>query len=269
MKIISSKKKLIKFIHNEKDLGFVPTMGSIHLGHISLIRRSKSECQKTLVTIFINKPQFNNARDYRRYPRKVKKDIKILKKNKVDYLYMPSFNQIYPNGRNRKIKIDSFSKKLCGKFRPGHFEAIADVIDRFIKIIQPIKIYFGEKDQQQLMIIKKFITENHKITKVVSCRTIREKNGVAFSSRNLLLSDNEKKIASEIYAYLVREKKKLIKNLIKINEIKKNIIKYGAKKIEYIEILNINKIIKPHKKNKKYKIFIAYYLGTTRLIDNI
>ena len=135
MKIISSKNKLVKIIRNERNLGFVPTMGGIHLGHASLIKRSINQCNKTLVSIFINKPQFDRKSDFKKYPRVLKKDIYKLKRLKVDLLYLPKIKQIYPKGINKNIKIDSFGKKLCGKYRPRHFEAIADVIDRFLKIL--------------------------------------------------------------------------------------------------------------------------------------
>ena len=136
MKIISNRRKLTKLLLRQKNLGFVPTMGAIHEGHVSLIKKSVSLCNKTIVTIFVNKPQFNKTYDYKKYPRAIKKDIRILKKQKVDYLYLPSIKQIYPNGCNKKIKISPLSKKLCGKFRPRHFEAVVDVINRFIKIIK-------------------------------------------------------------------------------------------------------------------------------------
>ena len=269
MKIIKSKNKLKKFIWNEKNLGFVPTMGAIHLGHISLVKKCISQCDKSIVSIFINPSQFNKKSDFQKYPRVLKRDISILKKLKIDYLYLPSVSQIYPNGQNNNIKISSLGKKLCGKFRPGHFEAVADVIDRFIKIIQPKRIYFGNKDMQQLKIIEHFVGKNHVKTNVVGCKTIREKNGVACSSRNFLLSLKEKMIASKIYKLIVNKKQNLINNKISLRTIKRKISTLGATRTDYIEILNINKLIKPYKKNNKYKIFIAYYLGTTRLIDNI
>ena len=269
MKTISNKNKLIKFTHYEKNLGLVPTMGAIHQGHISLIKKCISQCEKTIVSIFINRPQFNKKSDFQKYPRLLKKDISILKKFKVDYLYLPSVNQIYPNGRNKNIKISSFSRKLCGKFRPGHFEAVADVIDRFIKMIKPTNIYFGEKDMQQLKIIEHFVNKNHSKTKVIGCKTIRDKNGVALSSRNFLLSIKEKQIASEIYKLIINNKKNLIRKKLSLKSIKRKILKLGVHKIDYIEMLNINKLIKPYKRNDKYKIFVAYYLGSTRLIDNI
>ena len=269
MKIFINKIKLIKFIKNEKNLGFVPTMGSFHLGHISLFKKSISQCNKTIVSIFINKPQFNRKIDYQKYPRTLKKDILILKKLKVDYLYIPRHNQIYPNRPDKRIKISSFRKKLCGKFRPGHFEAVADVVERFIKIISPKKIYLGEKDMQQLKIIEHFVKKNYDKIKVIGCKTIREMNGVACSSRNFLLSLKEKEIAARVYKVLINKKKHLIKKKISLNRIKNKIFELGVRKVDYIELLDINKLIEPYSKNKRYKIFIAYYLRTIRLIDNI
>ena len=244
-------------------------MGALHLGHISLIKKSISQCDKTVVSIFINKPQFNRKSDFQKYPKIIKNDISSLRKLKIDYLYLPSDKQIYPNKHKKNIKINSFSKKLCGKFREGHFEAVVDVIDRFIKIIKPKKIYFGIKDFQQLILIKDYIKKNYLKVKVVGCKTVREKNGIPYSSRNFLLSHKGKNIASDVYKHLLHSKKKIIKKKILINDIKKNIIRFGVTKIDYIKILDINKIISPYKINKKYKIFIAYYIGTTRLIDNI
>ena len=269
MKIILSKKKLIQILKEEEDLGFVPTMGGIHKAHIYIIKKSISLCKKTIVTIFVNKPQFNETTDYKKYPRNIKKDISILRKSKVDYLYLPTTKQIYPSGPNRNIKISSFGKRLCGKSRPGHFKAVVDVIDRFIKIINPNKIFLGEKDMQQLKIIEEFINKNQIKTKVIRCKTIREKNGVACSSRNFLLSKNDFIIASKVYELLYKSKKLLImkKNILK--EIKNKMFQFGVNKIDYIELIDINKQTRPFKKNKKYKLFVAYYLGSTRLIDNI
>ncbi len=269
MKIISDKNKLTKIIQNETNLGFVPTMGAIHKGHISLIKRCIDECKKTVVSIYINKPQFNKKSDFNKYPRNLKNDISKLKKLKIDILYLPITKQIYSNTTSKKIKINSFEKKLCGKNRPGHFKAVIDIINRFIKIINPKKIYLGKKDMQQLILIKDFVKKNYPKIKIIGCKTIREKNGVPLSSRNFLLSLDEKKIASKIYNILKNKKNMLIKNKISFGEIKKIIIRVGIKKIDYIKVLDINKIIKPYKKENYYKIFIAYYLKSIRLIDNL
>ena len=230
MKIIKDKIILKELIRNEKNLGFVPTMGAIHKGHLSLIKRSKLECDKTIVSIFINKPQFNNKRDFNRYPKIIDRDIKTLKKVKIDYLFLPKDKQIYFNGKNKNIKISPLEKKLCGKFRPGHFKAVADVIDRFIKIIKPKKMYLGEKDMQQLKIIDHFVKRNHKKTRVIGCKTIREENGVACSSRNFLLSREQKSVASKIYKLLYFKRRILIKNRSYLKKIKKKNKKLRYKK---------------------------------------
>ena len=269
MKIILNKNEIKMSFHNNRNLGFVPTMGALHNGHKSLILRSLKECDKTIVSIFVNKPQFNRKSDFKKYPKTLDRDILFLKKLNVNYLFLPSFKEIYPSGTNNKIIIISFEKKLCGRFRPGHFRAIVNVINIFLKIIKPKKMYLGEKDMQQLKIIEAYVKKKMIKTKVISCKTIREKNGIPYSSRNLLLSKKEKNLASKIYKLIYYNKKYIIKNTSFLKIIKKNILNMGIKKIEYIELININKIIKPYKKNVNYKIFIAYYLRNTRLIDNI
>ena len=269
MKIILHKNRLKKLIQNEKKIGFVPTMGSIHAGHLSLIKRSTNECDKTIVSIFVNKGQFNKKEDYKSYPRVIKKDISMIKKLKIDYLFLPTNKQIYPNGSNKKIKIIPFAKQLCGKNRPGHFESVVDVVDRFLKIIKPNNIYLGQKDFQQLKIIKEYIKKKKIKTKVIECKTIRDKNGIAYSSRNSLLSNKEKDVASQVYKLLLKNKKYLIGKKIKIYELRKNIAKLGVKNIDYIKILNIDNFSNLRVENKNLRIFIAYYLGKIRLIDNI
>ena len=268
MKIFFNKKRLIKEIQNTKDLGFVPTMGSIHKGHLSLIKKSKKLSGKTIVSIFVNKPQFNNKNDFKKYPRSIKKDINLLKKIKINYLYLPSAKEIYPHGRSKKIKISKWKKILCGKNRKGHFEAVVDVVDRFIKIIKPDKIYLGEKDFQQFAIIREFIIKNKIKTKPIICPTVREKNGIAFSSRNFLLKKKEKIIASSVCKIIKKNKSKIIKNTFYIKKIKNILMSTGIKKIDYLEILDVRKILNEKTKKKKFKIFLAYYIKKVRLIDN-
>jgi len=269
MKIILNKKNITKILKKESNLGFVPTMGGLHKGHVSLIKKSKSKSYKTIVSIFVNKAQFGRKSDYKNYPRSIKKDISILKKNKVDYLFLPKEKDIYPFINKKRIKINSFEKKLCGKFRPGHFKAVVDVVHRFINIIKPKIIYLGEKDMQQLKLIEDFINKNKIKCKVVSCKTIRENNGVACSSRNFLLSSREILTASKIYKIIRSQKKMIIKNNKLINSVRKKINKLNIEKIDYLKLYDINKLIRPFKKKNNYKIFIAYYLGPVRLIDNI
>ena len=271
MKIFKDKHTLQKEIFKNKGISFVPTMGGLHKGHISLIKSSKKSGLKTLVSIYINPKQFNKKSDFRSYPRNTKKDIKLLKKLKINYLYTPAFKDIYGFKPRHKVFLDKSSNKLCGKFRKGHFEGVLDVVNRFIEIIKPKYIYLGKKDYQQLYLIKKHIEKRKIKSKIIECKTIRENNGIACSSRNLYLSKNQKKIASNIFYYLFNLKKKIKKNynLFKINKIKKDLINLGANKIDYLENYNVKSFKKIKKLNQKFNLFFAYYIKDTRLIDNI
>ncbi len=206
MIIFKSINRLNKEVNFKANIGFVPTMGSLHKGHISLIKSSKKTCKKTLVSIFVNPSQFNKRSDLRNYPRNLKRDIKILMKLKVDYLLTPNVNDIYSERKNTKIKLNKKDKIMCALYRPGHFEGVLAVINQFLKRFKPKYIFFGEKDYQQLFLIKKFIKNKFK-TKIFSCSTIRDKNNLALSSRNILLSDNDIKKSSFIAKFLLKFKK--------------------------------------------------------------
>ena len=205
-----------------------------------------------------------------KYPKNIKKDLNILKKLKVNYVYLPKFADIYSFKPKKKIFVDKFVKKLCGKYRPGHFEAVVDVVNNFIKIIKPKMIFLGEKDMQQLVIIKRFFKNKYKNLKVIRCKTIREKKGLALSSRNFNLTKKQRIIGSNIYSFILKNKIAL-NNSKKVNfqSIKKKIIEIGATKIDYVELLNIEKLMDSNSKRKEYRFFIAYYLGKIRLIDNV
>ena len=271
MKIFNDKHTLQKEILKNKGISFVPTMGGLHKGHISLIKQSKKSKLKTLVSIFVNPKQFNKKSDFRSYPRNIKKDIKQLKKLKINYLYIPTFKDIYGFKPKKKVFLDKFSKKLCGKFRRGHFEGVLNVVNRFIEIIKPRYIFLGKKDYQQLYLIKKHLEKRKIKSKIVECKTIRENNGIACSSRNSNLSKNQKKIASNIFYYLINLKRKIKKNynLFNINKIKRDLINLGASKIDYLENYNIKNFDKIKRPNKKFNLFFAYYIKSIRLIDNI
>ena len=271
MKIFKDKHTLKKEILKTNGISFVPTMGGLHKGHISLIKQSKKSKFKTLVSIFVNPKQFNKKRDFISYPRNIKKDLKLLKKLKINYLYIPTFKDIYGFEPKKKVFLDKLSKKLCGRFRRGHFEGVLNVVNRFIEIINPNYIFLGKKDYQQLYLIKKHIKKRKIKTKIIECKTIRENNGIACSSRNSNLNKDQIKVASNVYYYLCNLKKKIKKNnsLFNINKIKKDLIDLGASKIDYLENYNIQNFKKIKKQNKKFNLFIAYYIKNTRLIDNI
>ncbi len=269
MKILLNNIDLNEALFGNSNIGFVPTMGSLHDGHISLIKKSLKLSNKTIVSIFINPKQFNNKQDYKKYPRNIKKDLKILKKLKVDYVYLPKIKDIYKTKNKIKIKFRKQDKILCAKYRKGHFEGVIEVMTRLTKIVNPSKIFMGEKDFQQLLLVKRYIEKNFK-SKIISCKTIRDKNKLALSSRNILLNKNDLNKAGKIAKNLIVFKKKLLKKknlkdliFIKKNELKK---KYDIK-IDYLELRSI-KNLKLTNKIKNSKIFIAYNINKVRLIDN-
>ncbi len=218
MKIFKNKSSLINEISNKKNIAFVPTMGAIHKGHLSLIKRAKKKSKNVLVSIYVNPKQFNSNSDFKKYPRNIYNDIALLEKLNIKYLYLPTNNDIFSFRPKSHIYLNKFSKKLCGKYRPGHFKGVVNVVNRFIDIIKPHSIFLGFKDFQQLTLIKLHIDKNRLLTKVVSCPTIRQKNGVALSSRNKGLKKKQIEIMGKIYKYLKNEKKKIV---VSINNKKK------------------------------------------------
>jgi len=269
MKIILNNNSLFKSLRPFSDIGFVPTMGSIHRGHLSLINRSNRTCKKTIVSIFVNPKQFNNKKDFRNYPKNINNDIKILKKTKkVDFLYIPKFKDVY-NNKKSNIKIIKKDKVLCAKYRKGHFEGVLDVMERLTNLINPKKIFMGKKDYQQYFLIKNYLKNKHK-TSIIPCKTIRDKRKIALSSRNNHLDLNGIKKASFLSKSLI----KLKRNLVNSKKIKQNLrikIKYFENllkiKIEYLELRSI-KNLKISNTVRGSRLFVAYYIDNVRLIDN-
>jgi pantoate--beta-alanine ligase len=269
MKLIKLKTDLIKAIEFDKRLGFVPTMGSLHEGHKALIKTSQKNCKKTLVSIFVNPTQFNNKKDYKIYPKNLKKDLSYLKKLNVDYVYLPTIKQIYWK-KNDKIRLNKSQNILCAKFRKGHFEGVLDVLNRFVELIFPQKIFMGEKDFQQFFLVKNYIENNYN-TKVYMCKTIRAKNKLALSSRNSLLNKKSFIKTGMITKKLLRLKNEINRNRKNykklILNLKKELTKNFDIKIEYLECRNIQNL-STNIFNKPFKLFVAYYIDNVRLIDN-
>ena len=269
MKILIKNKDINEALKKVSNLGFVPTMGSLHKGHEYLIKQSQKRCKQTLVSIFVNPTQFNNKKDYLSYPKNLKKDLNILKKLKVNFVYIPNKKDIYSFKRKKIIVLKKENKILCAKSRKGHFEGVIDIMDRLTNIIKPNKIFMGEKDYQQLLLVKKFIEKKYEI-KIVPCKTVRNKNKLALSSRNQLLDKRDLikagKIAKDLFHFKIFLKnKKKIKNLLqqKIESFKKNF----DIKIDYLEVRKKNNL-KSSSTIKNSKIFIAYYINKVRLVDN-
>ena len=270
MKILLNNNDLNEALNNVSNLGFVPTMGSLHKGHLSLIKRSKKESNRTIVSIFINPNQFNSKKDYKKYPKNIDKDLSILKKLKVDFVYLPSNHHVYNSKRKFKITLNKKDKILCAKYRKGHFEGVIDVMDRLTKLIKPKKIFMGEKDFQQLFLIKNYF-KNKFNSKIIPCKTIRDNKKFALSSRNLQLNNKDLTKARNLIKNLFSFKKKLKdkENLNNLLKEKKNELKKMFKvDIEYLELRNI-KNLKISNKFHNSRLFIAYYINDTRLIDNI
>ena len=269
MKVLRNIDVLKKAINSNSNLGFVPTMGGIHKGHISLVKASKKKCKKTIVSIYVNPTQFNNKKDFLRYPRDLNKDLEKLKRLNVDFVFLPSTEEIYNKKRLTKIRLTNSQKILCAKFRKGHFEGVLDIMERFVKIITPKFIFMGKKDFQQLFLVKNFIEAKYK-SKIYPCKTIRDKNYVALSSRNYLLSKKNLQKAGLISKVLKNAKSSLKENYLinnYLNIIKKKLIKKFKIKIEYLEFRNKNNLNKP-KNMTNNKLFVSYYINKVRLIDN-
>jgi len=270
MKIILNNNILRKTLKPFNDIGFVPTMGGIHEGHISLIKKSIQLNKKTIVSIFVNPKQFNDIKDFKSYPSNIKNDLSILKKiKKLDFIYIPKFNDIYEDKKQSHIKLEKKDKILCAKYRKGHFEGVLDVMSRLTILIKPKKIFMGKKDFQQFFLVRNFIEQKFN-TKVIGCKTIRNKNKLALSSRNFLLKKQELNDVEKISKLFLNLKNK-IKNINNINRFlqksKKDFERLFKIKIEYLENRN-TKNLKISNKYQKSKIFLSYYYKGIRLIDN-
>ena len=275
MQIFKHKKKLKTYLNNlydeKKTVGFVPTMGAIHEGHLKLILESKKKCDITICSIFINPTQFNNKKDFANYPKTLSQDIKLLAKSLCDILYCPDVDDLYDRIITNTYNFNSLTKYMEGVFRPGHFNGMATIVEKLLKIIKPDLAFFGQKDLQQLQIVKKLVVQMNCKTKIVGVNTYREKNGLAKSSRNKLLTTEQKRLASNIFKSLVycKENKHLsIENLK--NYVQSNLEKHKIE-LEYVEFVEIQSMtpIGSLSKGKKIAICIAAYLDDVRLIDNI
>lgn len=276
MKILRTVEELNKLTNLENykssSIGFVPTMGALHQGHSSLITKSKSENQIVICSIFVNPTQFNKPEDLENYPRTEEKDITILEDLGCDYLFMPSNDEIYDNYIFPEIDLKQLELVMEGKFRPGHFKGVCQVVYRLFDLIKPTKAYFGLKDFQQVAVIK-FMTKHFLFPiEIIACQTIREESGLAMSSRNLRLSEAEKKDSLIIFNTLQFIKENL-ENFDSIKTLKDKAINYfhkGNLTLEYLEIVDQNTLTQSNEKVKKNLVVcIAAYCNKIRLIDNM
>lgn len=277
MRLIYNKFELEQIIsrikEENKSIGFVPTMGAIHKGHLALASRAKTENDVCICSIFVNPTQFNNSEDLKKYPRTLKSDIELFTHIGVDFIFVPSESEMYPESKIEQINLDGLDKVMEGKFRPGHFNGVSVIVKKFFLLIKPDKAYFGEKDFQQLTIIKYLVKKLNIPVEIIPCATIREADGLAMSSRNQRLNAEERIQAPIIYKTL-KEAKELTKNEsidnIK-NIVKEKINSHSLLKLEYFEIVESDTLVPALKINeeKHYTACIAVFAGKIRLIDNI
>ncbi len=274
LKTIINVQKTIKTLKLKgKVIGFIPTMGALHEGHLSLIRKARKECDIVVISIFVNPLQFAPTEDFAKYPRVEKSDKMLAKKEGVDIIITPTTEEMYSSSFLTTIQTKYLGNFLCGKSRPGHFDGVTTVVGKLLNIVTPDKIYFGQKDFQQCVIIKKMIDDlNFPVTMVV-CPIVREKSGLALSSRNSYLTAKQRNEADNLYRSL-KEAKKQIKTGVKtssriVSVIKKIITQNTSGIIDYIEVVDTKTLKSQRKLAGKVAICIAVKFGKTRLIDNI
>ncbi|OIO04975.1 MAG: pantoate--beta-alanine ligase [Elusimicrobia bacterium CG_4_10_14_0_2_um_filter_56_8] len=251
MKIVKGTAAWLKLragpLFKGKTVGFVPTMGALHAGHRSLLKRAKKDNSLSIASIFVNPAQFNDKRDLARYPRTLAGDIEILQKEKTDFLLLPGAGDMYPDGYRYRLSENSDSKVLCGAHRPGHFEGVLTVVLKLLNLVRADKAYFGEKDYQQFHLVREMAEAFFTGTKIIPCPTLREADGLAMSSRNLLLTTEERQLAPALY--------KALRSSARPEEINRQLSELGFEP-EYIE-------------ERWGRRFAAAKLGKVRLIDNV
>ncbi len=253
-----------------QSIAFVPTMGGLHAGHLSLAKLAKQKADKVIVSVFVNPTQFGENEDFDQYPKTIEQDINLLEQHQVDGLFTPSIEQIYPQGLHSDIKVGDMGDVLCGASRPGHFDGVVQVVHRLLEIVKPNVAIFGQKDYQQLLVITQMAAQYFPTVEILSQATIREKDDLAMSTRNQYLSTNERKIAPHLYQALLQAKQDYLNNTAVetlTNKAKHNLAEDF--KVDYLEVLDANTLKQITDNTSKIAILCAVFLGSTRLIDNI
>ena len=259
-------------IKTGKEVGFVPTMGYLHEGHLSLIRRARRENDVVVVSVFVNPTQFGPNEDFERYPRNLERDAELCRREGVDFLFNPSESEMYPEGFSTFVEVEGLTEGLCGRSRPGHFRGVATIVTKLLNIVRPTRAYFGEKDFQQLQVIKRLVKDLNIPVEIVGCPIVREEDGLAMSSRNVYLSKEERESALSLYRGL-----RLAKELFESGErnpevikekVKEFILSHPETKIDYVEIISPDKLEPVGRVEEGDVMALAVFVGDTRLIDN-
>lgn len=259
--------------HSKKTLGFVPTMGALHAGHLSLVAASKKNCQQTAVSIFVNPMQFGPNEDLKQYPRPLEKDLAMCEQAGADLVFVPSVEMMYPKNFSFKIVESFFSSHLCGAYRKGYFDGICTVVMKLLHLVPCDQLFMGLKDVEQVKVIEEMIKAFHLPVQMVACPTVREENGLAMSSRNQYLSIEQKNIARHLYQTLclVRDKSQSGERDVQVlvDRAHTYLKQHPEIKLQYLKILHWDDFLPVEKIQKKYVVALAAFVGSTRLIDNL
>mgnify|MGYP006268580575 CR=1 FL=1 len=257
-----------------RTIGFVPTMGALHEGHLSLVRMAREENDIVVVSIYVNPKQFSPSEDFSQYPRDKEGDTDLLNREGVDILFFPDDSLMYPEGFSTNVEVGGLSDKLCGAYRPGHFRGVSTVVAKLLDIVMPVNAYFGQKDFQQTVIIKKMVRDLNMAIAIVVCPTIREHDGLAMSSRNVYLSGEERRAAPVIYECLREASRAITSGIIKVEELKKLMMERLeseplVKEVQYCSAYDPEQLTELEIIGNEALLAIALTIGNTRLIDNM
>ena len=276
MEVITKVKEMQTRVLSVKDrkrsIGLVPTMGALHDGHLSLIRNAREENDELIVSIYLNPAQFDNSDDFDKYPRQLNEDIEIIREENVDVVFTPCTEEMYPEGFCTNVTQKRLSDALCGRVRSGHFNGVSTIVTKLFNIIQPDRAYFGQKDYQQHVIIKRLVADMNMDIDIHVCPTVREEDGLALSSRNKRLSPQERQNALCIYGSLLKARDMFASNVRNTKEIIEEMTSVIKKtkytKIDYISIVNPYTLEDLSSVNGRALAAVAVWIGNTRLIDN-
>ncbi|MFZ5907789.1 MAG: pantoate--beta-alanine ligase [Nitrospirota bacterium] len=257
-----------------RTIGFVPTMGALHEGHLSLVKRARQENDVTVVSIFVNPIQFGPAEDFRQYPRDLEGDTGRLLKEQVDILFIPDSNAMYPEGFLTHIEVGQISERLCGAFRPGHFRGVATVVAKLFHIVLPKRAYFGQKDYQQTLVVRRMTADLDMDIDIIVCPTVRERDGLALSSRNAYLSPEQRRAAAVLSRCLSEAAVSAESGIISGEDISKRMQKLlreepAVTEVQYAGLFDPETLREIHEIRGEMLIAVAVKMGETRLIDNI
>jgi len=271
IKTIAEMQRVSASFPAHQKIGFVPTMGYLHAGHLSLVEQSNRQCDITVVSIYVNPAQFSPTEDLSSYPRDLEHDLELLTQYKVDYVFFPTNAEMYPAGYKTWVEVEEISNILCGASRPGHFRGVATIVLKLVNIVKPHLMFMGEKDFQQVTVLKTLLTDLNLKTQIVSCPIVREKNGLAMSSRNVYLNPQERQQArclSETIRKIQSLYKAGITDSAQLIEAGRKHIRERGGKLDYLSLVDSETLEMMLVSNSRTRIILAVFIGKTRLIDN-